>query len=286
MYWLFNILFTDDRPAFFAQLDSGIIAQADRTQPLNNCPQPILSRLGQHRVAQGETIEAIASKYNLVRETLIRFNPILKKGMPPIGTLLLIPPINGMRVEVPKGSTWQDLEGYYGVRKDVLFELNGCQKNPTVVFIPGTTWDNPKTRGTDYLGLGYYPLANKAKIGLSYGWQNNPTNQQNLFHSGVDLLAPIGSSVFSADRGIVVFAGQQGNYGNLVVISHGQKFQTRYGHLSKIEVAIGQEVAAGSIIGMVGNTGQPDIAEPHLHFEVRYLSPQGWLAQDPQLHLP
>jgi murein DD-endopeptidase MepM/ murein hydrolase activator NlpD len=277
MYWLLNL--------FLTPLDNEIIVQADNARQPNNCSLSILSRLGQHRVTRGETIEAIASKYNLVRETLIRLNPILQRGLPPIGTVILIPPINGIRVEVPRGATWQDLEGAYGVRRDVLFELNGCQENPTVVFIPGTNWDPTNKKTLNYLGLSVYPLSNRAKIGLEYGW-NNTANGQSMFHSGIDLLATIGSPVLSAETGIVVFAGKQGNYGNLIVINHGDKLQTRYAHLDSIKVTTGQQVSAGDTIGTVGTTGQPDIPNPHLHFEVRYRSPQGWLAQDPQLHLP
>jgi murein DD-endopeptidase MepM/ murein hydrolase activator NlpD len=92
--------------------------------------------------------------------------------------------------------------------------------------------------------------------------------------------------VLAADDGVVAFVGEESTYGNLVVINRADEWQTRYAHLGTIKVKIGQQVKAGDTIGTIGTTGQPDIKEPHLHFEVRYQSPAGWVAQDPAIHLP
>ncbi len=89
----------------------------------------------------------------------------------------------------------------------------------------------------------------------------------------------------AVDTGIIAFVGQQGNYGNLVVINHQGGRQTRYAHLSRIAVREGQQVKVGTPLGTVGSTGSPDINPSHLHFEVRFNSPSGWVAQDPELHL-
>ena len=79
------------------------------------CPPPVLSRLQRHRIVTGETIGSIAQANNLLPETLIRLNPVLSKGSAPVGTEILIPPFNGIRIEVPVGATWKDLEAAYGV---------------------------------------------------------------------------------------------------------------------------------------------------------------------------
>ncbi|MFM2378451.1 MAG: hypothetical protein RLZZ143_1029 [Cyanobacteriota bacterium] len=107
----------------------------------NVCPPPILSRLQRHKIQAGETIASIAEKYALIPATIIKLNPtILKNGLAPVGKEIFIPPMNGIRIEAPKGSTWRDLEAAYGIRADILFELNGCGRRPTIVFIPGTNW--------------------------------------------------------------------------------------------------------------------------------------------------
>jgi murein DD-endopeptidase MepM/ murein hydrolase activator NlpD len=261
------------------------VAQS-QTQGIS-CPPPVLSSLRNHKVAPGETIDSIAKKYNLLPETLIRFNPVLQGGSAPVGKVIVVPPYNGVRLDVPAGATWQDLANAYGIRADVLFELNGCQKIPKAVFIPGVNWtatNNPQKN--NYTGLKSYPLPQTTSVGLSYGWQKNPNNRETLFHSGIDLLAEPGTPVLAADDGIVAFVGQEGTYGNLIVIEHGQQRQTRYAQLATVGVKIGQQVKAGEQIGTVGATGQPDIKDSHLHFEVRFKLPVGWVAQDPMLNLP
>ncbi|MDJ0541269.1 MAG: M23 family metallopeptidase, partial [Microcystis sp. M53603_WE2] len=252
----------------------------------NVCPLPILSRLQRHKIQAGATIPSIAEKYALIPATIIKLNPtILKNGLAPVGKEIFIPPMNGIRIEAPKGSTWRDLEAAYGIRADILFELNGCGRRPTIVFIPGTNWSATGKR-SDYTGLSSYPLPLASTVGLAYGWQKSPTEQKNLFHSGIDLLANVGTNVLAAEDGLVIYVGQEGAYGNLVVINHLGRRQTRYAHLSRVTVRIDQRVRAGDVIGAVGTTGQPDIIPPHLHFEVRLDTPVGWTAQDPALHLP
>ncbi|NEO28905.1 MAG: M23 family metallopeptidase [Symploca sp. SIO3C6] len=254
--------------------------------PENDCPPPALSRLEKHKVVAGETLESIANQYNLFPETLIGFNPSLKAGIIAVGSEILIPPFNGIRIDVPAGSSWQDLAEAYGVRSDILFEVNGCQQLSQQVFLPGVNWSRQGTQTVDsYTGFAGYPLPFEAPIGLSYGWRSDASSESRQFHSGIDLLAEMGTVVLSVDAGTVAFASTQGIYGRLVVINHQGGRQSRYAHLQNMSVTVGQQVQTGDIIGTVGVTGSRDLEQPHLHFEVRYNSPLGWVAQDPQLHL-
>jgi murein DD-endopeptidase MepM/ murein hydrolase activator NlpD len=86
-------------------------------------------------------------------------------------------------------------------------------------------------------------------------------------HSGQDFVVPSGSTVRAAHTGTVVTAGWGGAYGNNIVIKHGSHLYTQYGHLSKIEVHLGEKVTTGEEIGKSGSTGNS--TGPHLHFEVR-----------------
>jgi len=254
----------------------------------NACPPPVLERLNSHKVVAGETLESIAAQYNLVPATLTNLNPGLKEGVTPsVGSEVLIPPFNGIRIQVPAGSSWKDLATAYGVRAELLFEVNGCKTQPQqLVFLPGVNWSEEGNQPKDnYTGFAGYPLPSVAPVGLSYGWQQNSGDEQVEFHPGIDLVADIGTPVLSVDAGTVAFAGEQGNYGNLVVVNHQGGRQSRYAHLASVMAKVGQQVQSGDTLGTVGNTGVPDISQPHLHFEVRYNSSLGWVAQDPELHL-
>ena len=87
------------------------------------------------------------------------------------------------------------------------------------------------------------------------------------FHAGVDIAADAGAAIAAAAAGEVVFAGWRGAFGKLVTVAHGGGVRTMYAHLSEIAVRVGQRVAAGGHVGLVGATGRA--TGPHLHFEVR-----------------
>jgi murein DD-endopeptidase MepM/ murein hydrolase activator NlpD len=90
----------------------------------------------------------------------------------------------------------------------------------------------------------------------------------NRFHAGIDLEAPLGTEVGAAAGGHVTYAGRlAGGWGKLVVVAHRDGVRTMYAHLSSIAVLVGQRVAAGTVLGAVGASG--DATGPHLHFEVR-----------------
>ena len=106
--------------------------------------------------------------------------------------------------------------------------------------------------------------ANSAKL---EGTQAPAEKDQMQFHKGVDIAAPMGTDVYCAAKGKVIFAGQKSGYGNCVIIEHENGLATLYGHLSKILVDANQQVKIGDIIAKVGSTGRS--TGPHLHYEVR-----------------
>lgn len=101
-----------------------------------------------------------------------------------------------------------------------------------------------------------------------FGSRSNPfTGGGRENHPGLDISTNFGTAIEATGDGIVIFAGSYGGYGNLVVIDHGYGITTRYGHLSRIDVAVGQHVHRGMQIGAVGSTGRS--TGPHCHYEVR-----------------
>jgi murein DD-endopeptidase MepM/ murein hydrolase activator NlpD len=87
-------------------------------------------------------------------------------------------------------------------------------------------------------------------------------------HAGIDISAPRGTPIWSARSGVVIFAGRQSGYGNVVIVDHGNGFTTLYGHQSRLAVRDGQSVGQGRTLGYVGSTGHS--TGNHLHFETRY----------------
>jgi murein DD-endopeptidase MepM/ murein hydrolase activator NlpD len=87
------------------------------------------------------------------------------------------------------------------------------------------------------------------------------------WHNGIDLPAPLGTSVYAARGGEVVWAGWRDGYGLLVTVAHGKGERTMYAHLSRIDVRVGVWIGEGVRVGLIGATG--DATGPHLHFEVR-----------------
>lgn len=105
------------------------------------------------------------------------------------------------------------------------------------------------------------------RISSPFGYRTHPVTGSYTLHSGIDIAASSGTTVVASRNGKVVSAGYSGSYGNLIVISHGNGFETAYAHLSSIKVSVGDTVSQGQLIGKVGSTGRS--TGPHLHFEIR-----------------
>jgi murein DD-endopeptidase MepM/ murein hydrolase activator NlpD len=111
-----------------------------------------------------------------------------------------------------------------------------------------------------------WPVAGSLRGGV--GFRRNPFGGMSFeYHKGQDISAPSGTSVIATADGVVVTAGWQRGYGRVVYVDHGNGISTRYGHLSRIDVAVGQVVKRGEQLGLVGSSGRS--TAPHLHYEVR-----------------
>ena len=111
-----------------------------------------------------------------------------------------------------------------------------------------------------------WPVVGKLESGV--GGRRNPFGGRGYeFHEGQDIDATYGTPVQAAATGRVTIAGWQRGYGKVVYVDHSNGLSTRYGHLSEIDVSVGQTVNRGQTIGLVGSTGRS--TGPHLHYEVR-----------------
>lgn len=127
-------------------------------------------------------------------------------------------------------------------------------------------------------GDGMWPLpVEYTNLTSEYG--KRKLNGQDEFHSGIDIACPVGTPVYAVIGGSVSRAGWIGGYGYCVMIDHPGRLTIVYGHLSSINVSVGQRVEVGSLIALSGNTGRS--TGPHLHFEARisnnHYNPMEWL---------
>ena len=101
-----------------------------------------------------------------------------------------------------------------------------------------------------------------ARISSAFGEHRGSSH-----HKGLDLTAPKGTKVRTTADGRVTFAGRSGDFGRLVIVEHGNGYETRYAHLKSISVNKGKKVKRGAVLGTVGASG--NATGPHLHYEVR-----------------
>lgn len=159
--------------------------------------------------------------------------------------------------------------------KEVTYYItlhNGYQKslaitNENILKEPVNALVQIGTRTTAFRGGRInYGVVHGKRISSLYGNRIHPITGRRRFHDGLDIAANHGNGVYAYTDGRVVEAGWNGGYGNCILVDHGNGLKTRYGHLFKISVRVGQRVKTGERIGAVGSTGNS--TGPHLHFEV------------------
>jgi murein DD-endopeptidase MepM/ murein hydrolase activator NlpD len=127
------------------------------------------------------------------------------------------------------------------------------------------------------------PVISTAQVGSTFGYRSDPFTGRARFHAGCDIKAHWGESVGASLGGVVQYAGWYHGYGNLVIVNHGGGVTTHYAHLSSFDVAVGQRVERGQVVGRAGSTGRA--TSPHLHYELRVdgnpVNPFQPLALDP-----
>lgn len=247
-----------------------------------------------YEVVSGDTLSEIAIKVNIPMDTIVAMNDSLEdvNTMLQIGQELLI------TVPEPELSVTRVEEEYYEESYDadiVYIENDNWYTNQTVVHqqpsagfrkvVADVSYVNDKEvgrqilkeevvmeatpkiveRGTKIPPTYIRPISGGRKSS-GFGRRNAPTKGASSYHKGVDWATPTGTPVYASCGGTVVKAGWGSGYGYVVYINHEDGRQTRYGHLSKVLVSVGQHVKQGERIALSGNTGVS--TGPHLHFEI------------------
>ena len=255
-----------------------------------------------YTVQTGDTVIGIAERFGLKPETVLWSNYTLLADDPhrlQVGQVLDILPVDGTYHKWRTGEDLRKVSKFYGVEPMAVVEWPGNHfdiyatnlDDPgispgTMLIIPGgqremidygpplIPRDHPavaRTYGPGYcgeimdgaIGAGSFiwPIAVHTVIGYDY----NP----GINHLGIDIGGDLGDPVWAMDHGVVVFAGwSTGGYGNLVVVDHGNAWQSLYAHLDQVYVGCGASVYQGTVLGTLGTTGNS--SGPHLHLELIY----------------
>jgi murein DD-endopeptidase MepM/ murein hydrolase activator NlpD len=283
------LLSTDQGPVYdFSTGDLPIVT--DGSLDPNPNPHTFQGRRPEHSftrytVERGDTPNSIADRFNIRTETLLGGNPELSQeaSLLQTGSEIIILPIDGVLHDVQPGETLERIAEQYGVpiEEIIAYEDNNLEfpyrlYAETQIMVPGAVrevfvWTPPSLAsvgGVSREGGGIRPLI------VGTGTFQYPVGGRNFSqyfwygHPGIDIALGEGSPVYAADTGTVTFAGWNVyGYGNLIVVNHGNGYETFYAHLSGINVSPGQIVYKGNVIGLSGNTGRS--SGPHLHFEIR-----------------
>lgn len=284
-------------------LENPLIAGISRTAQIHtNIPSRPRNEISTYTVQDGDTVFGIAEKFGLQPQTILwgNYNILLDDphSLKP-GQELNILPVDGVYWEWLGGIPFGQWAEFYGVSAADVIDYpsnkldpnsvgdyaNANIKTGTWLIIPngkrefvnwsaplGVTRENPASARV--LGQGACEPVSGGAVG--YGTYVYPTNKHYLSgfdynektnHRGLDLAGSEGEGVYAADAGVVVYSGWNNyGYGNMIMIDHGNGFQSLYAHLSAIYRGCGQSVGQGEGIGAVGSTGRS--SGPHLHFEL------------------
>jgi murein DD-endopeptidase MepM/ murein hydrolase activator NlpD len=239
-----------------------------------------------YRVESGDTAIRIAERFGIREETILGGNSFLSNdaGQLMAGVDIIILPVDGVLHDVTEGETVESIAAQYDVPVGdiIAYEPNNLEFPyrlfpGTQILVPGAirevfVWDPPAM-----VSSGSSPEAGQSIVVAVPGtgtfiW---PTGGRRITqyswygHTALDVALSTGSPIYASDTGTVTYAAWSPYcYGNLVVINHGNGYETFYAHLNGFNVKPGQTVYQGNTIAFSGNTGCS--SGPHLHFEIRY----------------
>lgn len=254
-----------------------------------------------YTVQSGESLFSIADKFSIKPETILWGNYETLQDNPHListDQALNILPINGTYYQWQEGDKLGAVASFFGVEPEAIIEYSGNRFDLTKVdpegsnieadtwlIVPGgkralKDWGPPaisrnNPASASYYGPGHCGSVYEGAMGTgTFVW---PTPSHYIsgynyvagIHPAIDLAGDVGNAIFATDSGVVVYAGWSNyGYGYLIVIDHGNGWQSAYAHLSSVGVFCGQSVFQGSVIGGLGSTGNS--SGPHLHFELVY----------------
>lgn len=230
----------------------------------------------EHIVNPGESASTIAANYGVSTATILAANNLSETSYIRPGDSLKIPPVSGVLYTVKPGDTLGEIAQTYKGDLDKILEYNNLGSSAEIkigqsLMIPGGKIPPPPAyeRSSSIAEEPAEPTPPSSRASKGWVWptSSHKINQYYSYrHRGVDIDGDIGSPIYSAKSGVIVFSGWRGGYGKCMIISHPDGTETLYGHLSSYKRTSGN-VGGGELVGYMGSTGWS--TGPHLHFEIR-----------------
>ena len=225
-------------------------------------------------IKKGDTISDLSKEYKIKTDYIYANNIDKNLRVLQIGKKINIPTEPGIFYSIKKGDTFEGLSKRFEVDVKTIKEDNEIDR-----LLVGAKIFLREPKVSRYLSSFKQEYVKKTNLGTfsnplvamsltsSFGSRKHPVLKKVLNHAGVDLRAKTGTRVVSAKEGVVTFAGRASGYGKLIIIKHSDGYETRYAHLSQIDVKKGQKISQNQHIALSGATGR--VSGPHLHFEIR-----------------
>ncbi|MDH4199225.1 MAG: M23 family metallopeptidase [Spirochaetia bacterium] len=245
--------------------DKGSNAKNSGEKTLNQEDESV--QMHKYTVSEGDSLWRISQKYNIPVYTIISANPEKDKEMIRPGDSLDIPDRPGIFYEVKSGDSVSALAKKYKMSSRSIIKTNHL---PNEKIRKGEKLFLPEARPLEefrYVVKSRFIWPVSGKITSGYGMRKHPFNSSMQFHTGIDIGANIGEKIHAAADGVVVYAGDGGTYGNMVILRHKDGYISVYAHASSVVISKGQFIKQGQEIARVGITGVT--TGPHLHFEIK-----------------
>jgi LysM repeat protein len=249
----------------FVIVDSSYLLNKDN--PLSNV-LPTRGGLLIYKIQKGDSLAKIAASFGISLNTILWANPSINSDSLNVGKEIVILPVSGVLYNVQAGDTLNSIAQKYSIDAQKIIAYNPGLSPAKLGSIQTIIIPNGKPIKNSYNLSGALPNYPGYFAIPTTGWNWGILHNYNA----VDIANACGTPVYASAEGMVVeqtSSGWNGGYGNYVLIEHPNNTKTRYAHLSKSVVSIGDYVSQGDLIGYIGNTGETHGPTGcHLHFEV------------------
>ncbi len=261
---------------------------------------------GAHTVIEEDTLWSIAQRYRMDMRGIIELNRLSPPYALAVGQRIKLPPPRDYKVR--QGDTIYGISRTFAVSMSEVSRMNALSSpyilhEGQVLRLPSPSPRRGEGRGeggkkiaSSVISPSPKPSRSREKAvsvpppgrsGGKFAWpvegrvvSSYGPKKDGLHNDGINIAAPKGTPVRSAENGVVVYAGQQlEGYGNLVLVRHADRWMSAYAHMDRILIGKGQKIKKGQTLGTVGSTGS--VETPQLHFEIR----RGTRALDPKKYL-